>query len=77
MIFSKFTCMFKTLIVGTRLNRGSNEYPQSMFWIKNKKNRLVQFAYIKVRFKGIYITWTCFLMFISMSGQKARWLALS
>ena len=28
----------KTLIVGTQRG-GSNEYPQSMFWIKNKENR--------------------------------------
>ena len=34
--------MLKTLIVSTRKNRlgsGSNGYPLSMFWIKNKKNR--------------------------------------
>ena len=30
--------LLKTLIVGTRWG-GSNEYPQSMFWSKNKKNR--------------------------------------
>ena len=45
---------------------GSNEYmyPQSMFWSKNKKNRYTpanpSFFYIKVGFKGVYITWTCF-----------------
>ena len=44
---------------------GSNEYPQSMFWSKNKKNGYTpanpSFAiYIKVGFKGVYITWTCF-----------------
>ena len=33
---------------------GSNECPQSMFWSKNK------FFYIKVGFKGVYFTWTCF-----------------
>ena len=32
---------------------GSNEYPQSIFWSKNKKNRYT-------RFRGVYITWTCF-----------------
>ena len=33
--------MLKTLIVGTRYNRlaDSNEYPQSMFLMKNDKNR--------------------------------------
>ena len=37
---------------------GSNEYPQSMFWSKNKKNRYTpaytRFA-IKVGYKGVYI----------------------
>ena len=36
---------------------GSNEYPQSMFWSKNKKNNVYpckpQFYYIKVGFKGV------------------------
>ena len=36
---------------------GSNEYPQSMFWSKNKKNR---YTYIKVGFEGVYFTRTCF-----------------
>ena len=44
---------------------GSNEYPQSMFWSKNKKNRHTPaypsfVCYIKVGFKGVYITRTCF-----------------
>ena len=43
---------------------GSNEYPQSMFWIKNKKIRYTplkpQFFYIKVGFKWVYIVRTCF-----------------
>ena len=38
---------------------GSNEYPQSMFLIRNKKNNVYpykpQFYYIKVGFKGINI----------------------
>ena len=38
---------------------GSNEYPQSMFLSKNKKNntypRKPQFYYIKVGFKGVKI----------------------
>ena len=41
----------------------SNEYPQSMFWSKNKKNRYTlrtPVFYIKVGFKGVYITRTCF-----------------
>ena len=42
---------------------GSNEYPQSMFRNKNKKkiySCLPQFWYIKVGFKGVHITRTCF-----------------
>ena len=43
---------------------GSNEYPQSMFWSKNKKNRYTpanpSLTYIKVGFKGVNITRTCF-----------------
>ena len=35
---------------------GSNEYPQSMFWSKNKKNR---YTPANPNFT-IYITWTCF-----------------
>ena len=38
---------------------GSNEYPQSMFFTKNKKNneypRKPQFYYIKVGFNGVKI----------------------
>ena len=45
---------------------GSNEYPQSMFWSKNKKNRdtpaYPSFSYyIKVGFMGVFIAWICFL----------------
>ena len=43
---------------------GSNEYPQSMFWSKNKKNRYTpaypQFYYIKVGYTGVFISRTCF-----------------
>ena len=35
-----------------------------MFWSKNKKNRYTpckpHFFYIKMGFKGVYITWTCY-----------------
>ena len=60
--------MPKTLIVGTR--GGSNEYRQSMFWSKNKKNMytpanpsftLIKLLYfIKVGCKGVFVTRTCF-----------------
>ena len=42
---------------------GSNEYPQCRFWIKTKKIRYTckpHFFYIKVGFKGVYITRACF-----------------
>ena len=42
---------------------GSNEYPQSMFWSKNKKKVYPckpQLYYIKVGCKGVYITRTCY-----------------
>ena len=40
---------------------GSNEYPQCMFWIKNKVYPCTpQFFNIKVGFKGLYITRTCY-----------------
>ena len=46
--------------MGTR----SNEYPQSMFLSRNKKNNvypyLPQFYYIKLGFKGVKIIWACF-----------------
>ena len=43
---------------------GSNEYPQSMFWSKNNKNRytpcIPQFCYINVGNEWVYLTRTCF-----------------
>ena len=45
-------------MLGTRRG-GSNEYPQSMFLSRNKKNNVYpckpQFYYIKVGFKGVKI----------------------
>ena len=42
----------------------SNEYPQSMFLSRNKKNNVYpckpQFYYIKVGFKGVKIIYACF-----------------
>ena len=43
---------------------GTNEYPQSMFWNKNKKNRYTPVnpsftIYIKVGFMGVFIAWIC------------------
>ena len=35
---------------------GSNEYPQSMFWSKNKKNRYI-LCYTLVGFEGVHIVW--------------------
>ena len=46
--------------------RGSNEYPQSMFLSRNKKNNVYpckpQFYYIKVGFKGSKIYRYVFMM---------------
>ena len=58
------TCLLKTLIAGT-CRGSSNRYPQSMFWNKKEKETKVypckpQFCYIKVGFKGVYISWTCY-----------------
>ena len=43
---------------------GSNEYPQSMFLSRNKKNNVYpckpQFYYIKVGFKGVELIQACF-----------------
>ena len=45
---------------------GSNEYPQSMFWSKNKKNRYTCtsatpfFFLYKSGVQGVYFSWTCF-----------------
>ena len=41
---------------------GSNEYPQFMLWIKNKKNRYTPNytpVYIKVGYEVVYISQTC------------------
>ena len=42
---------------------GSNEYPQSMFWSKNKKIGIslhTPVYCIKVGYKGVFISLTCF-----------------
>ena len=43
---------------------GSNEYPQSMFMIRNKKNNVYPWKpklyYIKVGYKGVKLIWACF-----------------
>ena len=49
---------------GSNGRGGSNEYPQSMFWSKNKKKQVYpsipQVCYIKVGYKGVYIAQTYF-----------------
>ena len=54
----------------------SNEYPQSMFLSKIRKNRYTpvypSFFYIKVGFKGVYITRTCFPDEINNTNPDAR-----
>ena len=48
---------------------GSNEYPQSMFMSRNKKNNEYpckpQFYYIKVGFKGVKLYRQVFVMILS------------
>ena len=50
--------------VGTPKQGGSNEYPQSMFLSRIKKNNVYpcksQLYYIKVGFKRVKIIWVCF-----------------
>ena len=62
MIF--FPIFAQNIDFGYTLEPPRNEYPQSMFWVKNKKNRYTpanpSFAYIKVGFKGVYISQNCF-----------------
>ena len=66
-MFDIFLIFAQNIDCGYTLERpqrgGSNKYPQSMFWSKNKKiciPCIPQFCYIKVGFKGVYITGTCF-----------------
>ena len=52
-------------ILAQNIDCGSNEYPQSLFWTINKKNKIgipciPQFYYIKVVFKRVFIALTCF-----------------
>ena len=53
-------------IFALNIDVGTNEYPQSMFWIKNKQTTCIftplvpKFFYLKVGCKGVYITWQCF-----------------
>ena len=61
-----FIFSLKTYIVHVRPPHrgGSNEYPQSIFWMRNKKTQVypckAQFCYIKVGYEGVYFSWTCF-----------------
>ena len=52
---------------------GSNEYPQSMFLSRNKKNNVYpckpQFYYIKVEFKGVKLYMYVFLMHSSIKQE--------
>ena len=61
-IFSRYVLIFFSKTFKHR-SIGSNEYPQFMFWSKNKKNRYTpanpSFFYIKVGFTGVYFSWTC------------------
>ena len=66
-IFLKIYLLFtKNIDLGYSLEpprrSGSNEYQQSMFWSKNKCTYTSAYPSIKVRYKGVYITWTCVLV---------------
>ena len=56
---------------------GSDEYPQSMFLIRNKKNNVYpckpQFYYIKVGFKGLKIIKACFRDGILCPAHKSHY----
>ena len=72
-----FIFLLKNIDCGYSLEpacRGSsNEYPQSMFLSRNKKNNVYpckpQFYYIKVEFKGVKITLVEFRDVLLMSTQ--------
>ena len=57
--------------VAAHLRGGSNEYPQSLFWSKNKKNRHTP-AYIKVGFKEVYISRTCYPDGVFVTGKHVH-----
>ena len=64
--------------MGTRRG-GSNEYPQSMIFSRNKKNNVYpckpKFYYIKVGFKGVKIIKACFrdgFLVLLMSWEGLR-----
>ena len=50
-------CLGEVVLTSTQ------EYPQSMFWIKNKNNcipLITLFNYIQVGYKGVYNSQTCY-----------------
>ena len=64
-IFDIFLIFAQNIDCGYTLEPpGSNEYPQSMFWSKNKKKYVYpskpHFFYIIVGCKGVFITRTCY-----------------
>ena len=66
-IFNIFNIIAQNIDCGYTLGQphggGSSEYPQSMFWNKNKKNRYTS-AYpsftVKIEFEGVYFTRICY-----------------
>ena len=61
------------VLVRTASTSGSNEYPQSLFLSRNKKNDVYpskpQFCYIKVGFKGVKLYRRVFVMM----GRISEW----
>ena len=70
-IFDIFLMFAQNIDCGYTLGGGSNEYPQSMCWCKNKKNRHTPansiFFYIKVGINWYTFHGHVFLMFVSFA----------
>ena len=60
-IFSRNFLIFFLFLLKTYNRGSSNEYPQSMFWSKNKKNSPAYPNFLhKSGVKGVYVAPTCF-----------------
>ena len=59
-----FSVYVQNIDCGYTLDPSSNEYPQSMFWARYKKNCLQLYTPVSLHksgvCKGAFISWTCF-----------------
>ena len=59
-----FNIFAKNIDCGYKLEQlhqgGSNKYPQSKFWSRNKQNSNTPIYFIKVGYNGVYIAQTCY-----------------